>query len=200
MHTYYIHVHTRLLTCMHMYTYTYTHVEVNTRTHTHTKIHTNARPHACTHAHTHTRTYIHKHTYARTFVLTSPLSYFLVIIIYGLQVVTLEVHRSSLRWLICPAQVHFIFSHIADYIYDSCPFPNPDVGFSILVYNVEHTSFHFDQCARKFVLCLFSQCCREQLGWDGVPLSYSSLDPDFLTLFVQMYCHWAVCIYVFRDL
>ena len=28
---------------------------------------------------------------------------------YGLQVVTREVHRSSLRWLICPAQDHFIF-------------------------------------------------------------------------------------------
>ena len=37
-------------------------------------------------------------------------------------------------------------------------------------------------------------CCREQLGWDGVPLSSSSLVPDFLTLFVQMYCHWAVRI------
>ena len=28
---------------------------------------------------------------------------------YGLQVVSREVHRSSLRRLICPAQVHFIF-------------------------------------------------------------------------------------------
>ena len=31
------------------------------------------------------------------------------------------------------------------------------------------------------------------------PLSYSSLDLDFLTLFVQMYCHWAVRIYVFQE-
>ena len=36
----------------------------------------------------------------------SPLSSFLVI---SLQVVTREVHRSSLRRLICPAQDHFIF-------------------------------------------------------------------------------------------
>ena len=28
---------------------------------------------------------------------------------YGLQVVTPDVHRLSLRWLICPAQDHFIF-------------------------------------------------------------------------------------------
>ena len=28
---------------------------------------------------------------------------------YGLHVVTRKVHRSSLRWLICPAQDHFIF-------------------------------------------------------------------------------------------
>ena len=38
----------------------------------------------------------------------SPLSPFLVIM-YGLQVVTREVHRLSLRRLICPAQDHFIF-------------------------------------------------------------------------------------------
>ena len=36
---------------------------------------------------------------------------------YGLQLVTREVHLSSLRRLICPAQDRFIFSHIADYIY-----------------------------------------------------------------------------------
>ena len=31
-----------------------------------------------------------------------------IFLTYGLQVVTREVHRSSLRWLICPAQDHFI--------------------------------------------------------------------------------------------
>ena len=44
----------------------------------------------------------------------------------------------------------------------------------------------FFKCAR--------QCCHEQLAWDGVPLSDSPLDPDFLTVFVQMYCHWSVRI------
>ena len=51
----------------------------------------------------------------------------------------------------------------------------------------------------QFNLLNALQCCPEQLGWDGVPQSYSTLDPDFLTLFVQMYCHWAVRIYVFQD-
>ena len=35
----------------------------------------------------------------------------------------------------------FHFSHIADYIYDFCPLPDLDVGLSILVRDVEHTSF-----------------------------------------------------------
>ena len=77
---------------------------------------------------------------------------------YGLQVLTRVVHRSSLRRLICPAQDPFHFSHIADYIYDFCLLPDPDVGLSILVCDVEHTSFHFGLCGRKFVLCLFGQC------------------------------------------
>ena len=77
---------------------------------------------------------------------------------YGLQVVTREVHRSSLRRLICPAQDHFIFSHSVDYIYEFCPLPDPDVGPSILLCDVEHTYFYFGMCGRKFVLCLFGQC------------------------------------------
>ena len=56
----------------------------------------------------------------------------------------------------CPGPLHF--SHIADYIYDCCPLPNPDVGPSIFVCDVEHTSFHFGLCGRKFVLCMFGQC------------------------------------------
>ena len=72
---------------------------------------------------------------------------------YGLQVVTCEVHRLSLRRLICPAQDHFIFSHSVHYIYDFCPLPDPDVGHYICVCDVEHTSFHFGLCGRKFFLC-----------------------------------------------
>ena len=56
----------------------------------------------------------------------------------------------------CPGPFHF--SHSVDYIYDLCPLPDPDVGLSILVCDVEHTSFHFGLCGRKFVLCLFGQC------------------------------------------
>ena len=56
----------------------------------------------------------------------------------------------------CPGPFHF--SHSVDYIYEFCPLPNPDVGPSIFVCDVEHTSFHFGLCGRKFVLCLFGQC------------------------------------------
>ena len=72
---------------------------------------------------------------------------------YGLQVVTCEVHRSSLRRLICPAQDHFIFLTVL--------IISMNVVLSltqILVFDVEHTFFHFDLCGRKFVLCLFGQC------------------------------------------
>ena len=50
------------------------------------------------------------------------------------------------------------FSHIADYVYGLCPLPDPDVGLSILVCDVKHTSVHVGQCGRKFVLCMFGQC------------------------------------------
>ena len=43
---------------------------------------------------------------------------------------------SSSRQLICPA----FFSHIADYVYDFYPISNSDVGHSVLVCDVEHTS------------------------------------------------------------
>ena len=55
----------------------------------------------------------------------------------------------------CPGPFHF--SHSVDYIYDCCALPGPDVGLSIFVCVVEHTSFHFGLCARKFVMCLFCQ-------------------------------------------
>ena len=52
----------------------------------------------------------------------------------------------------------FHLSHIADYIYDCCPLPDPDVSLSIPVFDVERTSFHVGLCGRKFDLFLFSQC------------------------------------------
>ena len=72
----------------------------------------------------------------------------------GLQVVTREVHRSSLR----PCSGPFNFSNRVDYIYDFCPLSDSDVGLSIFICDVEHTSIHFGMCSRKFVLCLFGQC------------------------------------------
>ena len=32
-------------------------------------------------------------------------------------------------------------------LYDFCPLPDPDVGLSIFVCDVEHTSFHFGLCS-----------------------------------------------------
>ena len=60
------------------------------------------------------------------------------------------------------------FSHSADHFYDFCPLPDPDVGLSIFVCDVEHTSFHFGLCGRKFVLCLFGECpclCTIRHSW-----------------------------------
>ena len=60
------------------------------------------------------------------------------------------VHRSSLRGLICRAEDQFIFSYTANYLYTCCPLPDPDVGPSVFVFDVEHTSFHFGLCGHKF--------------------------------------------------
>ena len=67
---------------------------------------------------------------------------------YGVQMVTREVHRSSLRQLICPAQDHFICLTLLMISITLCPLPDTDVGISILVCDVEHTSFHFGLCGR----------------------------------------------------
>ena len=69
-----------------------------------------------------------------------------ILLSYCLQVVTREVHRPSLRRLICPAQDHFIFSYSGDYIYDLCPLLDPDVGLSVVVCDIEHTYFHIGMC------------------------------------------------------
>ena len=64
-----------------------------------------------------------------------------------------SIDRLWCGWYACPGP--FDFSHSVDYIYDFCPLPDPDVGLSIFVCDVdtvEHTSFHFGLCGRKFVL------------------------------------------------
>ena len=67
-----------------------------------------------------------------------------------------------------PGPLHF--SHIADYMYDFCYLPDPDVDLSLLVCDVEYTSFHFGLCGRKFVLCLF--------GWQLTGVVHLSLQAD----------------------
>ena len=55
----------------------------------------------------------------------------------------------------CPRPFHF--SRIADYIYDFCLLPAPDVGISVIVCDVEHT-FSILVCAAAslFWACLVS--------------------------------------------
>ena len=79
----------------------------------------------------------------------------------------------------CPGPFHF--SHSVDYIYEFCPLPNPDVGPSIFVCDVAHTSFHFGLCCRKFVLCLFGQCpglCTICHSWQHTGVVHLSLQAD----------------------
>ena len=79
----------------------------------------------------------------------------------------------------CPGP--FNFSHSVDYIYEFCPLPDPDVGPSIFVCDVEHTSFHFGLCGRKFVLCLFGQCpglCTICHIWQHTGVVHLSLQAD----------------------
>ena len=77
---------------------------------------------------------------------------------YGLQVVTPRGPSVVFEAVNMPCPGPFHFSHSVDYIYEFCPLPDPDVGPSIFLCDVEHTSFHFGLCGRKFVLCLFGQC------------------------------------------
>ena len=79
----------------------------------------------------------------------------------------------------CPGPFHFSYS--VDYIYDLCPLPDPDVGLSIFVCDVEHTSFHFGLRGRKFVLCLFGQCpglCTICHSWQHTGVVHLSLQAD----------------------
>ena len=79
----------------------------------------------------------------------------------------------------CPGPFHF--SHCVDYIYDFCPLLDPDVCPSIFVCDVEHTSFHFGLCSRKFVLCLFGQCpglCTICHSWQHTGVVHLSLQAD----------------------
>ena len=75
----------------------------------------------------------------------------------------------------CPGPFHF--SHSVDYI----EVPDPDVGPSIFECDVEHTSFHFGLCGRKFVLCLLGQCsglCTICHSWQHTGVVHLSFQAD----------------------
>ena len=63
-----------------------------------------------------------------------------------------------------PCQGPLHFSHIAVYhqfmSLEFCSVSDPDVGPSVLVCDVEHTSVNFGLDASTFVLCLLVECPR----------------------------------------
>ena len=61
-----------------------------------------------------------------------------MILPYRLQLVTREVVFEAVG-VPCPRPVRF--SHISDYFHDFDPIPDPDVGVSVLLCDVQHTSF-----------------------------------------------------------
>ena len=100
---------------------------------------------------------------------------------YGLQVVCHRGPSVVFEAVDMPCPRPFHFSYSVDYIYDFCPLPDQDVGLSIFVCDVEHTSFHFGLCGRKFVLCLFDQCpglCTICHSWQHTEVVHLSLQTD----------------------
>ena len=77
---------------------------------------------------------------------------------YGLQVVIREVHRSSLRRLICPAQDHFIFLTVLIISMSFVLFLTQMLIFLHLYVMLSILLAMLGLCGRKFVLCLFGQC------------------------------------------
>ena len=76
---------------------------------------------------------------------------------YGLQMMTRQVHRSSLTRVMTSAHDYFIFfTHLncLRLVSSLCP----GVVICVIACDVENTSFHFGICGRKFVLCLFGEC------------------------------------------
>ena len=92
---------------------------------------------------------------------------------YGLHVVTREVHRSSLRRLICPTVLIISMTFVLS-LTQMLIFLSLHVMLSIL-------HFHFGVCGRKFVLCLFGQCpglCTICHSWQHTGVVHLSLQAD----------------------
>ena len=71
--------------------------------------------------------------------------------------------RLSTVWLVSLVvfSCHLVSIFLSvDSIYDFCPLHDPDVGLSIFICDVEHASFHFGLCGRKFVLCFQIYTCK----------------------------------------
>ena len=81
-----------------------------------------------------------------------------------------------------PSQDHFIFLTLLIISITFVPSLTHNVGLrSILVCDVEHTSFHFGLCGRKFVLCLFDKCpglCTICHSWQHTGDVHLSLQTD----------------------
>ena len=71
---------------------------------------------------------------------------------YALQVATRDVHGSSAVGVPCPGPFNCFY--IDDYVYDLRPLSLTQMLLLLYVY-VEHDSFHFTLCGRKFVLFEF---------------------------------------------
>ena len=67
---------------------------------------------------------------------------------YGLQARTHEVHRSSLRRLMCPSPEHFI----------SLTLPIISMTFVLSLTQMLAFLYLYVMLSRKFVLCLFGEC------------------------------------------
>ena len=97
---------------------------------------------------------------------------------YGLQLVTREVHRSSLRRLICPAQDHFICLTVLIISMTFVLSLTQMLVFLSLYVMLSILLSIFCLCGRKFVLCLFGQClclCTICHSWQHTGVVHMSL-------------------------
>ena len=103
---------------------------------------------------------------------------------HGLQVVPRDVHRSSLRRLICPAQDHFIVLTVLISMTFVLSLAHMLVFLSLYV--MLSFSFHFGLYGSKFVLGLFGQClglCTVWHSWQHTGVVHLSLQADGKVVF-----------------
>ena len=94
---------------------------------------------------------------------------------------TREVHRSSLRRLICPAQNHFIFLTVLIISMTFVLSLTQMLVFLSLYVMMSILLSIFGLCGRKFVMCLFGQCpclCSICHSWKHTGVVHLSLQAD----------------------